>query len=72
MLNDVVMVSVEDAAGLEGHSGNNDIPGVTISLNIPSSRDIAVDWTTSVATGGTNDATADDFVVATSTTSSGD
>ena len=65
--NDVVMVSVEDAAGLEGHSGNNDIP-VTLSLNIPSTRDIAVNWATSVATGGSNDATADDFVVATSTT----
>ena len=64
---DIVMVSVEDAAGLEGDSGNNDIP-VTLSLSIPSTRDIAVDWATSVATGGTNDATADDFVVATSTT----
>ena len=64
---DIAMVSIEDSIGLEGHSGNNDIP-VALSLNIPSTRDIEVDWATSVATGGTNDATADDFVVATSAT----
>ena len=39
--NDIAMVSVEDAAGLEGDSGNNNIP-VTLKLNIPSTRDIAV------------------------------
>ena len=60
--NDVVIVSVEDAAGLEGQRGNNNIP-VTLRLNIPSSRDIEVDWVTSIATGGTNNAAADDFVV---------
>ena len=65
---DIAMVSVEDAAGLEGDTGNSNIP-VTVRLNIPSSRDIMVDWATSVSPSGTNLATAvDDFVVETSST----
>ena len=64
--NDIVMISVEDSVGLEGEPGENkDIP-VTLRLDIPSSRDIAVDWETSLAIGGANDATADDFFVKTS------
>ena len=60
---DIAMVSVEDAAGLEGDSGNSNIP-VTVRLNIPSSQTIMVDWATSVSPSGTNLATAvDDFVV---------
>ena len=60
--NDVVMVSVENSAGLEGDSGTNNIP-VTLTLNIPSSRDIEVDWVTSESASGTNKATIADFVV---------
>ena len=59
---DIAMVSVEDAAGLEGDSGNSNIP-VTVRLNIPSSQTIMVDWATSVSPSGSNLAAANDFVV---------
>ena len=59
--NDVVMVSVENSAGLEGDIDTNNIP-VTLRLNIPSSRDIEVDWVTSESASGTNKATVADFV----------
>ena len=58
--NDVVMVSVENSAGLEGDSGTNNIP-VTLTLNIPSSRDIEVDWVTSESASGTNKASDSRF-----------
>ena len=64
---DVAMVSVLDTAGLEGDTGNKDVP-VTISLNIPSTRNIEVDWATSVSPSGTNLAAADDFLVESSST----